>query len=256
VVPVKPARKTLLAVGYIRVSTEEQAESGLSLQTQEQRIRDFCKEQGWKLVRIFIDDGFTGLDTNRKGYQEMLSADWEVAVAAKADRFNRSVDNGRDFLKFAIRKHRQLWSIAERRLDETHGAGDWFSSYVQGGLPEFESRQLGDRVRPAMEYGKDAGLHMGRAPVGLVWVRKEKSFRPTQWALALREDYKICGAVEAGRRNPYPDGELVGKPVSRRTVYRIVRNLNDLEDGSLVINKRRSPEGSHSKFEEVREAVK
>jgi len=51
---VKMARK-IKAVGYVRVSTEEQAREGLSLDAQEEKIKAYCTAQGWRLVRLYRD---------------------------------------------------------------------------------------------------------------------------------------------------------------------------------------------------------
>ena len=48
------------AIGYIRVSSEEQADSGLGLEAQRQRIRAYCDMKGLSLVTIFEDAGVSG----------------------------------------------------------------------------------------------------------------------------------------------------------------------------------------------------
>lgn len=53
------------AVGYIRVSTEEQTQHGYSLEAQAQAIKKYCELQGWELVRIYRDDGNSGASMER-----------------------------------------------------------------------------------------------------------------------------------------------------------------------------------------------
>ncbi len=45
------------ALGYVRVSTDEQAERGLGLEAQRQRIRAYCEMKGLDLKTIFEDPG-------------------------------------------------------------------------------------------------------------------------------------------------------------------------------------------------------
>ena len=45
------------AIGYIRVSTQEQAKEGISVDNQEAKIRAYCDCQGWELVKVFGDEG-------------------------------------------------------------------------------------------------------------------------------------------------------------------------------------------------------
>ena len=59
------------AVGYIRVSTEEQAREGVSLDNQRRRIEAFCVAKDWELTRIYLDEGKTGSNLNRDGVQEL-----------------------------------------------------------------------------------------------------------------------------------------------------------------------------------------
>ena len=44
-------------LGYVRVSTNEQAENGVSLAAQEQKIRAYCKGTGWQCIGVVRDDG-------------------------------------------------------------------------------------------------------------------------------------------------------------------------------------------------------
>jgi DNA invertase Pin-like site-specific DNA recombinase len=48
------------ALGYVRVSTDEQAERGLGLEAQRQRIRANCEMKGLILTTIFEDPGLSG----------------------------------------------------------------------------------------------------------------------------------------------------------------------------------------------------
>ena len=48
------------ALGYVRVSTDEQAERGLGLEAQRQRIRAYCEMKGLRLTTIFEDPGLSG----------------------------------------------------------------------------------------------------------------------------------------------------------------------------------------------------
>jgi len=54
--------KMMKAIGYIRVSTEEQAKEGISLDNQEAKIKAYCESQDWELVKVFSDEGLSGKD--------------------------------------------------------------------------------------------------------------------------------------------------------------------------------------------------
>ena len=58
------------AVGYIRVSTEEQAREDVSLANQRKRTEAFCLAKDWTLERIYSDEGVSGSSLKRDGVQE------------------------------------------------------------------------------------------------------------------------------------------------------------------------------------------
>lgn len=83
------------AVGYVRVSTEEQAREGVSLDNQRKRIEAFCVAKDWTLGRIYADEGISGSSLKRDGVQELISdckrGVFDVVVIYKLDRLTRSV---------------------------------------------------------------------------------------------------------------------------------------------------------------------
>ena len=48
------------AVGYIRVSTEEQAREGASIDNQIERIKAYCQYKGYTLQKVIKDEGISG----------------------------------------------------------------------------------------------------------------------------------------------------------------------------------------------------
>jgi hypothetical protein len=63
-----------MAVGYTRVSTQEQAREGASLQAQRERIEGHCKAQGLDLLGVQTDEGISGRKTvNRPGLEQALT---------------------------------------------------------------------------------------------------------------------------------------------------------------------------------------
>ena len=58
---------------YARVSTQEQAVEGTSLDSQSDQLRAYCKFQGWDMVQSYVDPGFTGKDDSRPELNRLLS---------------------------------------------------------------------------------------------------------------------------------------------------------------------------------------
>lgn len=77
---------------YIRVSTIEQAKEGFSIGAQKDRLISYCKAKNWAIHDIYIDDGYTGTNTDRPALQSLLNAlgDIDLVVVYKLDRLSRS----------------------------------------------------------------------------------------------------------------------------------------------------------------------
>ncbi|MBI5253161.1 MAG: recombinase family protein, partial [Euryarchaeota archaeon] len=56
---------------YARVSTEDQAKEGFSLDAQIERLRSYCEARGWSIYKEYIDDGYSGRDIKRPAYAAM-----------------------------------------------------------------------------------------------------------------------------------------------------------------------------------------
>jgi len=160
------ARK-IKVVGYVRVSTDEQAREGLSLDAQEEKIKAYCTAKGWRLVRIYRDEGFSGKDLNRPALQEMLrdlEADGiQAVVVAKLDRLTRSVrDLG--YLIDDLFDGVALASV-EESLDTTT-AGGRFVLHILGAVAQWERETISERTRSTLRFKRERGEWVGRIPYG------------------------------------------------------------------------------------------
>lgn len=77
--------------GYARVSSEGQLD-GYSIPQQKDIIENYCKIKGWNLVKIYVDGGFTGANTERPALQDMIEhLDlYDLVLVYKLDRLSRS----------------------------------------------------------------------------------------------------------------------------------------------------------------------
>src|SRR5690349_3794540 len=83
------------AIGYVRVSTDRQADQGVSLAAQTERVRAMATVLGAELVDIVVDGGESAKSMNRPGFKRVLalidSGDVKAVIVAKLDRLTRSV---------------------------------------------------------------------------------------------------------------------------------------------------------------------
>ena len=80
---------------YARVSTEDQAKEGFSLDSQLEKLRSYCKARGWEVAGEYVDDGYSGRDVRRPAYQKMMEDidNWDVLLVMKMDRIHRNSKN-------------------------------------------------------------------------------------------------------------------------------------------------------------------
>ncbi len=163
------------AYGYARVSTERQAESGLSMEAQRMRIKAQADLHGYDLVSIIEDAGASGKNLRRPGMVKVLSlvnqGRMDVLIVAKLDRASRSVvDLSRliDLLRKARRADGgqgvDLISSSES-LDTTSAAGRLVIN-ILGTVAMWEREVISERVTEALARKKARGEAAGNTPFG------------------------------------------------------------------------------------------
>jgi site-specific DNA recombinase len=113
-------------IGYARVSTDEQAQEGVSLDAQRTRIEAYCVAKAWNLVGVEADPGMSAKDIRRPGLQAILEAVRSGKVAAivvyKLDRLTRSVLDLNRIVEF-LDKHSVALVSMQESLDATTPTG-------------------------------------------------------------------------------------------------------------------------------------
>jgi site-specific DNA recombinase len=109
---------------YCRVSTEEQAEQGYSLDAQEKLCRSFAEHNGYRVVGVFRDEGKSGTSLDRPALQELISncTDGNSVSAVIVQETDRLARNTKDHLtiKAILKKTKvKLISVAQPMLDDS-----------------------------------------------------------------------------------------------------------------------------------------
>jgi len=153
-------------IGYVRVSTDEQALSGAGLEAQRRAIVAECKRRGWELVETIEDAGYSAKDLRRPGVQEALRAleagEAKALVVAKLDRLSRSM---LDFAALMATAQEQSWALValDCAVDKSTPAGEAMA-HVLATFGQFERRLIGQRTKEALAAKKAAGVKLGRRP--------------------------------------------------------------------------------------------
>ena len=135
---------------YLRVSTEEQAAEGYSLDAQRMMLEDYCIAEGWDAVKVYEDDGYSGRNTKRPSYQRMMSEmdQWDLIVVIKMDRIHR---NSRNFMNMMeeLDRHGKMFVSSSESLDTTNAMGRFVVDMIQR-IAQLESEQIGERTQLGM----------------------------------------------------------------------------------------------------------
>lgn len=157
------------AIGYIRVSSDKQVESGLSLEAQEEKARAYCKLYDIDLVHVEVE-GLTAKDLNRPGLQRCLSmlkeGQADSLLVVKLDRLTRSVRDLGTLLEDWFGPGRfSLISVAESINTKT--AAGRLVLNVLASVAQWEREAIGERTTDALKVKKARGEATGGdAPYG------------------------------------------------------------------------------------------
>jgi len=215
---------------YTRVSTDEQAKTGYSLEDQLDRLEAHAASQGWEVVARIQDDGLSGSDPNRPGLLQILRLASEgridAALAAKRDRFYRS-----RLLRLATDEDFKELGVRLVALDDT---GNMIGDSVLDSFAEWEREVITQRTRDGRlkKARKGEVPGGGYAPFGFSWGHNDNDRRAAlvvnQVMLTVRRIFEM---VARGDTLGKIAGTLKGVPTPRggtmwypNTLARIVRN--------------------------------
>jgi DNA invertase Pin-like site-specific DNA recombinase len=155
-------------IGYARVSTDKQADRGVSLDAQVEKIRAMAVVQGAELAEVIVDAGESAKDLDRPGLRRLLALvdarEVSGVIVAKLDRLTRSVKDLAELLESFNRRGVALVSVAES-LDTGSAAGRLVLN-VMTAVSQWEREAIGERTRDAMAYKKANGQRVGNIPLG------------------------------------------------------------------------------------------
>ena len=193
----------LVNVGYLRVSTDRQADLGFGLDIQEADIVRYCTANGYKNLVLYIDDGYTGTNMQRPGLQAITKAITDfndgkshlrinAVVVARIDRLGRTllgtlqfiqdyIVSAKDSKNSAVNRNKEdinFVSVAENycRIDKENPQGK-FLLMLFATLAEFDRDQIVEKLKRGRQARVASGKWMGggRAPYGYRYDKETSS---------------------------------------------------------------------------------
>ncbi|OJY17176.1 MAG: hypothetical protein BGO98_13615 [Myxococcales bacterium 68-20] len=202
-------------IGYTRVSTEEQAASGVSLDAQEAALRAYCAMRGLDLVEMIVDAGVSAgkplasREGGRRVIDHVRTGSIVAVVAYKLDRVFRDCADClavvRDWDERDVALH--LVDLGGQTIDTGTAMGRFFLT-VMAGAAELERNLIGERTKAALAHIKrDRSVKLGAPALG--WTRTDE--RDADGRLVARE---VDGEVATVNRIV----ELRAQGLSLRTI--------------------------------------
>ena len=156
------------AIGYVRVSTDKQADRGVSLDAQAEKIRAMTVVHNAELVDIIVDGGESAKSLQRPGMDRLLALveakKVQAVIVAKLDRLTRSVKDLCELLERFERRGVALISVAES-LDTSSAAGRLVLN-IMTAVSQWEREAISERTRDAMHHKASNGERVGNVRFG------------------------------------------------------------------------------------------
>lgn len=155
------------AVGYVRVSTEQQASDGVSLEAQREKVEAFARLYDYDLVAVIEDAGASAKTLDRNGLTDALSllesGEAGALIVAKLDRLTRSVKDLGELIETHFTRF-SLVSVGEQI--DTSTAGGRLVLNVLMSVAQWEREAIGERTKTALQHKKAQGQRVGSIPYG------------------------------------------------------------------------------------------
>ena len=156
----------MIAIGYIRVSSDQQVQEGLSLTTQSERLHAWATTKGTSLVKIVSDEGISGGTLDRPGLNGILDDldSIDALVITQLDRLTRSVHDLGQLLEVFQQYEVSLVSLSEG-VDATSAGGRLILN-VLGSVSQWQREDISEKTATVLRSKRARGEHVGRIPFG------------------------------------------------------------------------------------------
>ncbi|MDD5012115.1 MAG: recombinase family protein [Candidatus Nanoarchaeia archaeon] len=172
---IKENNKTPRVAIYSRVSTEEQAKEGLSVDAQIDKCESFCKARGWEVFKVYKDAGFSAGSLDRPALELLLrdaqEKKFDIILVYKIDRFSRKLKDLITILEDLKSKGINFTSVTEQ-IDTTSAMGEAFFQII-GVFAQLERGMVKERVQLSFDRKINLGEALYRAPFGYTYQNKK-----------------------------------------------------------------------------------
>jgi len=156
-------------IGYVRVSSLVQKEKGNSIPNQIEKIKSYCKLNGYELVDILKDDGISGMSkSKRKDYLKLIDImedrNIDGVVVNDLSRIGRKMSDVVEFVDIIKKKQIEFHSIKEG-INNVSNVGGLIINILSS-INQFEVEMLRNRISEVKQYKKSKDLVYGNLIYG------------------------------------------------------------------------------------------
>ena len=181
------------AIGYVRVSTEQQASEGVSLEAQRAKIEHWCKANDYELVNVYVDAGISGKSMDKRpGLLDALKSlkKGMALVSYSLSRLARSTKDALSIGEAVAKKKADMVSLTEQ-IDTTTAAGKMMFQMLSV-LAEFERNLVAERTTNALQHKKRTGQkYTNQTPYGFEAIEGR--------LVQVQQEAEIVAEIQASR---------------------------------------------------------
>jgi site-specific DNA recombinase len=161
------------AIIYARVSTDEQAQNGVSLDAQLAACTQYAQAHGLGIADVIVDAGLSGKSSDRPGYQKLVKLvtgkKIQHVICMKLDRLSRSTIDTLHLLNLMAAKDVQLHLTDSGLVDSQSSDGELMMT-LRAAFAQAERRKISERTKAALDRKRELGQRIsGKAPYGYVF---------------------------------------------------------------------------------------
>lgn len=160
---------------YVRVSTDEQAVEGFSIRGQIDVLTEHCTSNGYEVVAIYKDEGYSAKTLNRPDLQKLLTDSkllkFDAVMVWDVSRLSRNLSNSLKVIEELNERNISFYSYNEKNWTST--PSDKFTFQIMGAVAEFQRNQIITNVKLGMSKRAKEGKWNGGIVLGYKSVNKE-----------------------------------------------------------------------------------
>ena len=179
------------AVIYARVSSEEQAKHGFSIENQKKVCIDFAEKEGYYVAKVFVDEGKSAKNLDRPEIQDLMAYcdkkknDIKAIVIWRLDRLSRNNTDYHGILRPLLAKRNiKLISATEANVDTMEGE---LMRNIGMSFAEYERKVIGARTLAGLRQKARQGEYPHKAPIGYKNISREDGSK----TIVIDESYAI-----------------------------------------------------------------